>query len=87
MDGGSLQDLLDSEDRRSQLFLDQRLRILEHAADGLAYLHRKSICHKDFKPSNILLKIASECSSVSHRYVAKISDLELSKVLPCGQVD
>ena len=87
MDGGSLHDILDAKDRRCHVNLDQRLRILEHAADGLAHLHRRNVCHKDLKPSNILLKIASACPTVSTQYIAKLSDLGLSKVLPGGQVD
>lgn len=35
-------------------------RLLIDIADGMAYMHAKSICHGDLSPSNILLKVCAQ---------------------------
>lgn len=54
------------------------LRIFRGLADGLSYLHDRSIKHKDLKPDNILLR------STSHGVLPIITDLGLSKICARG---
>ena len=56
MDGGSPKDLLESESSRSSFALEESLHVTLQVARGLAHLHDTSVCHKDFKSENILLK-------------------------------
>ena len=48
------------------------MRLLVDIADGMAYMHAKSICHGDLSPSNILLKVRrrKHASSVPCRVTA-----------------
>ncbi len=57
MEGGSLHDALFDENYPRQLSWQDRVRIAQEAAAGLAYLHSFSppIVHRDLKPANILL--------------------------------
>ena len=79
MEGGSLQEVLDSETIRSSFTLEQRVDAILQIAHGLAYLHDKDICHRDCKPENILLKQVNDGSCASSKYVVKLGDLGVSK--------
>lgn len=52
VDGGNLAELID---RSGGLRLEQALRIIQQAAEGLAAAHKLGVCHRDIKPANILL--------------------------------
>ncbi|WP_328781126.1 FHA domain-containing serine/threonine-protein kinase [Streptomyces canus] len=70
--GGSLDVLVDRNNGR--LPLDQALRIIEQALQGLDHAHRQGVVHRDLSPSNILLHIEADGSTT-----AKISDFGLGK--------
>uniref|UniRef100_A0A453MZF5 Protein kinase domain-containing protein n=4 Tax=Triticinae TaxID=1648030 RepID=A0A453MZF5_AEGTS len=74
LSNGSLHDILHGNDNKP-LNLDTRLRIAAESADGLAYMHSKTITkilHGDVKPANILL---------DDRFVAKIADFGISRLI------
>lgn len=50
---GSLEDNLSGECK--PLNWEQRMKIARGAANGLAYLHERSIVHRDMRPGNILI--------------------------------
>ena len=52
MEGGALSDALRNP---AALSADQRLRVAEDVARGLAYLHEQDVVHRDIKSANILL--------------------------------
>ncbi|HQZ66350.1 MAG TPA: serine/threonine-protein kinase [Planctomycetaceae bacterium] len=53
---------------------------LIYAARGLAYLHRKSMFHRDIKPKNLMLTISLEASE-SKKVIVKVLDLGLVRIL------
>jgi len=76
MPNGSLEGLLQDEERRRRCLAVQRLRYGRDVFEGLAYLHtatalKKMIVHRDVKPDNILL----------HGDTAKLSDIGIAKEL------
>jgi serine/threonine protein kinase len=54
MDGGSLYDALGNQ-RKKTLLARQRISIAREIADGLVYLHKCGIIHRDIKSLNVLL--------------------------------
>lgn len=50
VEGLDVSDLIDAE----ALSLDDAVRIVREAADGLAHLHKHGVYHQDIKPSNLL---------------------------------
>jgi len=50
VEGLDVSDLIDAE----ALSLDDAVRIVREAADGLAHLHKHGVYHQDVKPSNLL---------------------------------
>jgi serine/threonine protein kinase len=56
VEGGNLRDMLQA---RKKLTPDEALRIIEECAHGLAYSHARGLTHRDIKPTNILIAVAS----------------------------
>jgi serine/threonine-protein kinase len=70
-EGGSLRDLLDSEQKIS---LAQGLKLIADVLLGLEHAHSRSIVHCDLKPENVLL------AKDGSRWEAKISDFGIAKL-------
>lgn len=57
------------------------LKILRDAIDGISYIHKNNMTHRDIHPSNIMI------CPMNHTLVGKISNLALSKEFkPCSSV-
>jgi serine/threonine protein kinase len=82
------------EDASQDSIASATKRILNQIAAGVRHLHSLRIVHRDLKPANILLAISKDTKSsdstsneaiFNHfqmgRYVAKISDMGLGKIL------
>jgi serine/threonine protein kinase len=75
---GNLADLL----KRNKLS-DKELRdIIQGILEGLKHLHQQRIVHRDFKPANILISRGQ-----NGRFVTKIADFGLSKLVSQDEVD
>jgi len=74
VDGGSLEDLLDSE---GKLPLTQAVDIAYQVAEALEYAHQQHVIHRDIKPANILL---------SGDGTVKVTDFGVAKVVEATQV-
>jgi len=63
-DGGTLEDA--TTDGAQQLGERQVVRLMEQVFQGIAYLHGRSICHRDIKPQNAMMlgRASSETVSV-----------------------
>lgn len=56
VEGGNLRDLLQA---RKKLGADESLRIMEECSQGLAYSNARGLTHRDIKPTNILIAVAT----------------------------
>lgn len=75
---GNLADLL-----KHQKLSDKELRdIVTGILEGLKHLHQQRIVHRDFKPANILIS-----RGFDGRYVPKIADFGLSKLVSQDEID
>lgn len=53
--------LIEKEKKQERLPLPEVLRLAQHIARGLNWLHHKAIIHRDLKPSNIFLDSHGNC--------------------------
>jgi serine/threonine protein kinase len=79
LDGISLAELIK---RDGQVNILEALEIFEQIAAALAYAHQKGVIHRDLKPNNIVLM-----KDANQRYIAKLVDFGIAKVMPVGEVD
>ena len=75
VEGGNLRDFLAI---RKKLEPAEALRLLEDAAAALTYAYSKGLCHRDIKPTNIL---------ISTQQVAKLVDFGLADLFTYGPKD
>jgi len=68
---GNLKEILSPQDLNEQ----QKYEISKGLLDGIHYLHRNQVIHRDFKPSNILI------SKFGNSITPKIADFGLSKMI------
>lgn len=71
VEGGNLRDLLQA---RKKLGADESLRIMEECAQGLAYSHARGLTHRDIKPTNILIAVATGQAKLVDFGLAEISE-------------
>ncbi len=71
VEGGNLRDLLQA---RKKLGADESLRILEECAQGLAYSHARGLTHRDIKPTNILIAVATGQAKLVDYGLAEITE-------------
>lgn len=69
-EGGNLRDLLQA---RKKLTPDESLRIMEEAAQGLAYSHARGLTHRDIKPTNILIAVSTGQAKLVDYGLAEVS--------------
>jgi serine/threonine protein kinase len=70
VEGGNLRDMLQA---RKKLPAEEALRIMEECAQGLAYSHARGLTHRDIKPTNILIAVASGQAKLVDYGLAEIS--------------
>ena len=73
VDGRGLDSLLKE---RGRLMLPNALNIFSQVCDGLAYVHRQGILHRDMKPSNIMIE-----HSASDSPKVKLVDFGVAKII------
>jgi serine/threonine protein kinase len=73
LEGASLSDILDNEERIS---VNRTIRIFSQACDALAYAHNAGVIHRDLKPSNLVLLNTEEEGEV-----VKIVDFGIAKIM------
>jgi serine/threonine protein kinase len=91
LEGETLSDVLE---RRKQLPVNEAVRLLRQALDGLQHLHDKRMVHRDLKPANIMLipEPAKGKPDTTWDATVKILDIGLGRELfaddsPEGQID
>jgi len=78
LEGESLQELIDANNK---VPVEEALRIMIDAADGLDQAHKKGVVHRDFKPSNIMLVKSEEENNC-----VKLVDFGIAKLItPPGE--
>jgi tRNA A-37 threonylcarbamoyl transferase component Bud32/CheY-like chemotaxis protein len=70
VEGGNLRDLLQA---RKKLTVEESLRIMEECAQGLAYSHARGLTHRDIKPTNILIAVATGQAKLVDYGLAEVS--------------
>ncbi|HEY1187103.1 MAG TPA: serine/threonine-protein kinase [Gemmata sp.] len=71
VEGGNLRDLLQA---RKKLGADESLRIMEECAQGLAYSNARGLTHRDIKPTNILIAVATGQAKLVDFGLAEITE-------------
>lgn len=61
----TLDDCVNSKAANTLTTEDTRLKYIQHAADGLSFLHAQKIIHRDIKATNILVKFASDVFGIA----------------------
>ena len=59
---------------RKKLTAEESLRIMEECAQGLTYSHARGLTHRDIKPTNILIGVASGQAKLVDFGLAEISE-------------
>ncbi len=77
LDGKSLSDILDTEERLS---VRRAVDLFTQAADALAHAHQAGILHRDIKPSNLLI-----CADAEKRETLKVVDFGIAKLMMPGE--
>lgn len=81
---GTLRDLVEVPYEGS--VIGDKRELLRQLTNGLAYLHRLDIIHRDIKPTNILI-FAPEAARDMIKPQMKLADFGLSKILKKGSTD
>lgn len=74
MHNGSLADLFAK--KRFNMPWSLRLRLIQDAATGMAYLHSRNLIHRDLKSHNLL---------VNDQWICKIADFGISTIKPAAE--
>jgi serine/threonine protein kinase/Tol biopolymer transport system component len=82
MTDGSLKSLLQRHrDVGTRWDVPDALELVLKVADGLGYAHSRGMIHRDIKPDNLLLQRAGETSAGDARYIVKICDFGLARLV------